>query len=318
MRTRLVALVPVATILLLDLAGAGLKPCATGLVGEAGLKPCATEGVGEAGLKPCATGLVGGAGLKPCATEGVGGAGREAGQAPAPFSETLGGTLVSFEMVPVPGGVLTLDGKEQDVPPVYNGRSQVTWDLYDVFALGLDRPAAGDADAQARPSEPYGAPDMGWGHAGYPAINVTRDAAEAFAAWLSKKTGRTYRLPTEAEWTRAAVLAAGPGGLDRARLDQVAWHAGNSGGRTHPAAGKARDALGLHDLFGNVAEWVTGTPARAVRGGSFRSDPNDAAFGARLLQEPSWNDRDPQLPKSKWWLPDAPFVGFRIVAEVAR
>lgn len=272
MHTRFVALVPVATILLLDFAWAGLKPCATG--------------VADAGA-----------------------------QAPAPFTEALAGTTVSFEMVPVPGGTATVEGKDQTVRPFYIGRTEVTWDLYDVFALGLDTPSAGDADAQARPSQPYGAPDMGWGHAGYPVINVTRDAAEAFAAWLSKKTGRTYRLPTEAEWARAAALAAGPKGIDRARLDEIAWHAGNSGGRTHAAASKGRDALGLHDLFGNAAEWVGGTAQRAVRGGSFQDEPATIGPGARLFQEPSWNDRDPQLPKSKWWLPDAPFAGFRLVAE---
>jgi formylglycine-generating enzyme required for sulfatase activity len=236
-------------------------------------------------------------------------------QQPAAYRESIPGTLVSFEMVPVPGGTVVIDGRSVSVAAFSIGRTEVTWDMYDVFALGLDTsPAGGGADAEARPSEPYGAPDQGWGHAGYPVINVTRDAAEAFAGWLSRKTGKRYRLPTEAEWLRAAALAAG-GELTAARRDALAWHAGNAGGRSHPAGQKAADALGLYDLFGNVAEWVSGGgPLPVARGGSFRDPAGAVGPDARAVQEESWNDRDPQLPKSRWWLTDAPFVGFRIVS----
>lgn len=267
---------------------------------------------GGAGLKPGATGIGGGAGLKPGATV------EAAAQAPGGFREAIAGTLVSFEMAPVPGGTVTIEGRQVEVGPFAIGRTEVTWDLYDVFALGLDTPAGGTADAHARPSEPYGAPDQGWGHAGFPVINVTRDAAEAFASWLSAKTGRKYRLPTEAEWLHAAHLAVGPKGLDGERREALAWHAGNARGRTHPVATKARDALGLHDLFGNAGEWVTGTSRPMARGGSYRDPAAVVGPGARLSQESAWNDRDPQLPRSRWWLTDAPFVGFRIVAEVTR
>lgn len=218
-------------------------------------------------------------------------------------------------MVLVPAGTVQAGGRDVAVGAFYIGRTEVTWDLYDVFALGLDVPAAGGPDAHARPSEPYGAPDQGWGHAGYPVINVTRAAAEAFAAWLSEKTGRQYRLPTEIEWLHAAGLAAGREGLEGARRDALAWHAGNAGGRTHPVGTKRRDAVGLHDLFGNAAEWVAGTPQPVARGGSFRDARAAIGPAARLLQDPSWSERDPQLPKSKWWLPDAPFVGFRLAMD---
>ena len=107
------------------------------------------------------------------------------------------------------------------VKPFHIGRTEVTWDMYDVFALGLDvAKEKTSADAVARPSQPYGAPDYGWGHAGFPAISVTRDAAEAFCKWLSTKTGRVYRLPTEAEWTHAANLAKGGATLSSASATQ--------------------------------------------------------------------------------------------------
>jgi formylglycine-generating enzyme required for sulfatase activity len=228
------------------------------------------------------------------------------------YRESIPGTLVTFEMVPVPGGTVTLDGKTVKVEPFQIGRTEVTWDLYDVFALGLDEKQGGSADAVARPSRPYGAPDYGWGHAGYPAISVAHPAAQAFTAWLSARTGTKYRLPTEAEWAHAAQLSS----EGAAPTDALAWHEGNADARTHPVGRKKADALGLFDLFGNAAEWVTtGDGTFVTRGGSFRDPASAVGPGARAVQDDSWNARDPQLPKSRWWLSDGPFVGFRLVRQ---
>jgi formylglycine-generating enzyme required for sulfatase activity len=244
---------------------------------------------------------------------------RHVGQSPAipPTRETIPGTIVSFEMVAVPGGTVTLDGKPVAVEPFHIGRTEVTWDMYDVFALGLDAEKGRDsADAVARPSQPYGAPDYGWGHAGFAAISIAKPAAEAFCAWLSTKTGKSYRLPTEAEWAHAAALAAGGTALAPDRRDAIAWHRGNAVAKAHPVGKREPDALGLFDLFGNAAEWVTTADGDSVtRGGSFRDPPDRVGPAARAVQDESWQERDPQLPKSKWWLSDGPFVGFRLVRK---
>jgi formylglycine-generating enzyme required for sulfatase activity len=230
------------------------------------------------------------------------------------YRESIGGTLVTFEMVPVPGGTVTVQGAKVDVPPFLIGRTEVTWDLYDVFAQALDQSKGGAVDATARPSRPYGAPDYGWGHEGFPAISVTRQATEAFCRWLSAKTGKTYRLPTEAEWVRAAELAA-PGDSSPASRESMTWHSGNATDMTHPVASRKPDALGLFDLFGNAAEWVIPQDGALVtRGGSFRDPPEATGPAARATQDSYWNERDPQIPKSRWWLSDGPFVGFRIVS----
>jgi hypothetical protein len=122
-------------------------------------------------------------------------------------------------------------------------------------------------------------------------------------------------LPTEAEWVRAAELASGSGGAGRA-LAEMGWHAGNSGASAHPVASRRADALGLYDLFGNAAEWVTAADGRRVtRGGSWRDPEAQVGPHARAVQDDSWNERDPQFPKSRWWLSDGPFVGFRLVRE---
>ena len=233
--------------------------------------------------------------------------------------DSIPGTLVTFEMVAVPAGTTTLAGKDVEVPAFLIGRTELSWDAYDAYMLSTpnsaERPAPG-TDAVSRPSRPYGAPDYGWGHRGFPAISVARGGAEAFCAWLSTRTGKKYRLPTEAEWVRTATLASGGKPITPARMDALAWHAGNAKATTHASGTRQADLLGLHDLFGNAAEWVVSDDGKnVVRGGSFRDTRKGVGPQARAVQDDSWQERDPQIPKSKWWLSDGPFIGFRIVRE---
>lgn len=225
-------------------------------------------------------------------------------------------------MIPVPGGIVLVASSggpvHVTVTPFWIGKTEVTWDEYDVFAYRLDEPAEErtGADATARPSRPYGAPDYGWGHHGFPAISIAAPAAADFAAWLSTRTGRKYRLASDAEWTRAAEAGFGVGGITPTELDAVAWHAANAGARTHPVASRQADALGLHDMLGNAAEWVLGPDGRPLtRGGSWADSAHRVGPQTRARPTPAWNARDPQFPKSRWWLSDGPFVGFRLVRE---
>ncbi len=226
--------------------------------------------------------------------------------------DSISGTLVTFEMVLVPPQV-----SKEGPRPFYIGRTEVTWDMYDVFMLRLDTARSkGAADALARPSQPYAVPDYDWGHAGYAAISISYQAATAFAEWLSAKTGHRYRLPTEAEWEHAARLAAGGDRISRSHIDSLAWHRDNAERQAHAVGSKMADRLGLYDLFGNAAEWVaTSEKPPVTRGGSFRDDPSTMGPMSRAVQAPTWTERDPQLPSSRWWLTDGPFVGFRLVRE---
>src|SRR5437588_7643161 len=168
----------------------------------------------------------------------------------APYRDSIPGTLVRFEMMPVPGD-----------RPFWIGKTEVTWDEYDIWAFRLDltpRERSSGVDATARPSRPYGAPDRGFGHHGYPALAMTYGAARAYCAWLSARTGRHYGLPTDAQWTRALGLGLSTDtSLSAERRDALAWHAGNAAHQSHAVATKQADALGAYDLLGNVAEWVT-------------------------------------------------------------
>jgi formylglycine-generating enzyme required for sulfatase activity len=186
--------------------------------------------------------------------------------------ETIPGTLVKFEMVSIPGATVAVADpakpgaqRQETVAPFAIGKTEVTWDEYDVFVFQLDLPEEkrtppppkGHPDAASRPSRPYGAPDRGFGHQGYPVISVTFHAAEQYCRWLSAKTGKKYRLPTEAEWEYACRAGAGSSSASTARtgLEQHAWFWDNADDTTHPVGKKGPNAWGLHDMLGNAAEW---------------------------------------------------------------
>lgn len=239
------------------------------------------------------------------------------------YTESIQGHLVTFDMVPVAGGRVSLqvgdETHEVEVDPFWIGTTEITWDLYDIFAYQLDLEESErlkNADATTRPSRPYQSPDYGFGHQGYAAICVTYHAAEHFAIWLSEKTGKTYRLATDAEWQLAvqAGKATAEEMMDEEQLEAVAWHKGNSPDKTQAVADKAPNALGIYDMLGNVREWVTGHDGKPVtRGGSYKDKAEDVHVHARAKQHWKWNETDPQIPKSKWWLSDGYHVGFRIV-----
>jgi len=234
-----------------------------------------------------------------------------------PFVQRIEGTTVEFTMVPITGGVVRSDAPDAhdpiEVAPFYFGQTEVTWDLFDVFVYGLDIPEGDKAgDAVTRPSKPYVPPDRGFGHAGYPAISMTHQSAQKFCEWLSAKTGRKYRLPTEAEWALVAEQCA-----DDPDITEHEWYRDNSDGQTHAVAKKQACDSGVFDLLGNAAEWTMGINGKPiVCGGAYSDDASLINASTRRSQTSAWNMSDPQMPKSKWWLPDAPFVGLRLVCEI--
>lgn len=237
-----------------------------------------------------------------------------------PFTQEIPGTTVGLEMVPIPAGTVQLQTPEgpREVPvgPFWMSRVEVPWDIFDVWVFALDegtQVATGKGEeAVSRPSRPYVRPGMNFGHHGMPALGMSYPSAAVFAGWLAEKTGRKYRLPTEAEW-EYACRANQPAPAD---LAAHAWFFDNSGDKTHPGAQKALNAFGLADMLGNAGEWASRTEEEGVlKGGSFTDPANEVSCAAGKSQTPAWNVSDPQLPKSIWWLTDAPFVGLRVVRE---
>lgn len=239
------------------------------------------------------------------------------------YTESIPGTLVEIEMVPVPGGSVTIDGTNRSVGPFWMARTEVRWDAYDTYRLddeleGLDD---AEADAVSLPSKPYGFGNEipGFGQEKYPVLSVARHAAQQFARWLSAKTEHTYRLPTAAEWKHACRLGHGtPKEWGSDQLAQYAWFEDTSEGTAHPAASLDSSDLGLYDQLGNAAELVAPPEGdeeqpTEVWGGSYQSPAAKTHCTARRQKTPAWQESDPQLPKSNWWLSDAQFVGVRVV-----
>jgi formylglycine-generating enzyme required for sulfatase activity len=133
-----------------------------------------------------------------------------------------------------------------------------------------------------------------------PVDNLKWADAVAVVKKLAEKTGRPFRLPTEAEWEyacRAGTTTRFNFGDDESKLGDYAWYAANSGGTTHPVAQKKPNAWGLYDMQGNVweycSDWQGEYPKEAVR------DPTGPATGTHhIIRGGSW-DNEPGLSRSE-------------------
>ncbi len=279
------------------------------------------------------------------------------------LTQRVSGTGIELTLVPIPGGTFRIgspiEEKDRDddegptrtvqVHSFWMTIHEITHDQFGPFRHrrldskeGSSAAIPFDADGVTRPSPPYEDPAHGMPKGDHPVVGMTRLAALRYAHWLSEKTGRLYRLPTEAEWEyacRAGGTTAFGFGDDPAVAPEHGWFDGNSGGTYHRVGLKAANRWGLYDLHGNVAEWVMdtydpgayaalplrppavdpmlGDPTRGrgvVRGGAFDDPPARLRCAERFPEAAAWKRRDPQIPKSRWWNTDSPHVGFRLVS----
>lgn len=231
--------------------------------------------------------------------------------------------------------------KAVTLSPFWMGAFEVSRDEFDVFYKDENTSQNVPVDAVTRPSQQYIDFSLGMGkEGGYPVNSLSQYAALMYCRWLYSKTGIFYRLPTEAEWEyacRAGTTTAYYFGNDTSRLKDYAWYAGNSNNKFYPSGQKLPNAWGLYDMLGNVSEWTLDhyderslekmpatvadplpafVPARypkVLKGGGYADEAAALRAASRLPSNPAWNRRDPQVPKSKWWLTDAPSVGFRLL-----
>ena len=278
-----------------------------------------------------------------------------------PYAEVIEHTELTIDMVPIPGGEFLMgspddeDDRSDDegpqrkvqIAPFWMGKFEITWDQYDVWNEEVDQrmrkllsiketPRDVAVDGVSKPTEPYTDMSFGMGREDFPAICMTQHAARTYCQWLSAKTGRYYRLPTEAEWEyacRAGTKTAYSFGDDLDDLEDHAWFFDNSDDTYQRVGQKKPNPWGLHDMHGNVSEWVLDqyTPydsiketlnplaipktlyPRVVRGGGWDDDPEILRSAARKASAEEWKEQDPQEPKSIWYHTDALSVGFRIV-----
>lgn len=171
-----------------------------------------------------------------------------------------------------------------------------------------------DRGCNSRPS------DKGWGRINQPVINVNYDDARRYAAWLSRKTGHAYRLPNEAEWEYAARAGTTGDFAYGAALTPQQANFARSVGHTSQVGRYPANAWGLHDVHGNVAEWVlncqttdyAGLPGAAGLSG---------ACTQRVVRGGSWNITEPhRLRTADRNSAAAPSrddtIGFRVLREL--
>jgi formylglycine-generating enzyme required for sulfatase activity len=267
------------------------------------------------------------------------------------YEQTIKGIPEIIKMTPIAAGHFMMGspdkekGRDKDEGPAKDikiaafwlSTYEITYDQYD-FYRDEERDPAPKPDAITRPSPPYIDFTLGMGkQGGFPVNSVSQYSALMYCKWLYEKTGVFFRLPTEAEWEYAARAGSSttyPVGKDAKQLKDYAWFSENSNEKYHKVGELKPNAWGLYDMLGNVAEWTLdeyrpdyftiaadSTPSvlpttkhlRTLKGGSYKDKIAELRPANRIAFDPIWNRRDPQIPKSKWWNTDAPFIGFRIL-----
>jgi len=219
------------------------------------------------------------------------------------FTEKIPNSSVSFNMVAIPGGKFKMGSpagepfrKEEEGPvhevaisPFFMAEIEVSWDEYLAFYVqtaaegrstdteGLRNKKSNGTDAVTGATPPYGQPDQGWGLGQRPAISFSYHAAETYCKWLSQVSGKTYRLPTEAEWEYACRggtstpyffpgdphkflktgIMAKLGKNDTAVINTYVTYKGNSPNKTQLPGRVRPNPFGLRNMAGNVAEFCS-------------------------------------------------------------
>ncbi|MEI7868587.1 MAG: SUMF1/EgtB/PvdO family nonheme iron enzyme [Candidatus Methylumidiphilus sp.] len=221
--------------------------------------------------------------------------------------------ILEPEMVSLPGGEFWMGSDKKDDPmafdyelprhkvmvkPFYIGKYEVTVGEYAAFVKATNRQSQGcyvhsvsglSKDASKSWSDPgFQQTDRN------PVVCVSHEDAEAYVSWLKEKTRKPYRLPTEAEWeyaARAGSTTRFPFGDDESQLPEYAWCSANSANGTHPVGKLKPNAWGLHDMLGNVWEWVEDAWHKSYAGA-----PTDGSAWAateagagRVLRGGSWS-----------------------------
>lgn len=155
-----------------------------------------------------------------------------------------------------------------------------------------------------------------------PVICVSWNDSIAFTQWMAKKTGKTHRLPTEAEWEYAARSGGKEekwaGTNNESELGDFAWYDENSDDKTHLVGKKRPNGLGLHDMTGNAWEWVQDWFNDAYYKDSPKDNPTGPEKGThRSFRGGSW-DGFPMVLRTTyrnfgWPYYRDPLIGFRVV-----
>jgi formylglycine-generating enzyme required for sulfatase activity len=161
------------------------------------------------------------------------------------------------EMVVIPAGAFMMGSPTGEAGRRENEGPQRRVTISKTFALGKFEVTFAEWDACVSAGGCKHRPDdKGWGRDRRPVIHASWEDAKSYAAWLSRKTGRSYRLPTEAEWEYAARAGTTTPYSTGSTISLNQANHGVVHGRTLPVGSYPANAFGLHDMAGNVSEWV--------------------------------------------------------------
>ncbi len=258
------------------------------------------------------------------------------------FQDSLRDGGLGPKMVAIPGGSFIM-GASPDEPvqfepeklrhkvtikkPFAIGQYEITFEEFDRFVA---------ATGYRKPSD-KGWGTMHWGRVNMPLFDVTWRDARRYVEWLSKQTGKHYRLPTEAEWeyaARAGTTTAFHTG-DCIHTDQANFHGRHEfgdcplpplyRGQPTPVGSFEPNAWGLYDMHGNIFEWTLdcwhdsyeGAPSD---GSAWMDEGDNFNCERRVLRGGSWSGRPADLRSSFRSHNDADFksifIGFRVVRDL--
>lgn len=307
------------------------------------------------------------------------------------YTQTIPDSTISFEMIPIPGGQLRipvdersgdtspLTGDEQrsqivvEIPPFWMAKYETGWgayaefmDMHDTFRHVQHHGGPNLDELEIDPvtvTAPTTIYDLTYRlefatSPLQPASTMSQFAARQYTKWLSQIVPGVYRLPTEAEWTYAALAGAAPSEFENMTEAEIRSFANALGpvdehgflldeedyrGTSSSGERRAND-WGLHDMQGNVAEWVIDSGGKSITqrlkpgrysleesigwapstrlghlacGGSWVDEPQDCKPLSRKASNKDWWQIDPRLPNSPWWIGSGDDldrgIGFRII-----
>jgi formylglycine-generating enzyme required for sulfatase activity len=198
---------------------------------------------------------------------------------------------VTFKMLPVAGGTFQMGAQSTD-PNGQNYDADAYGDESPVHQVTLSAFTIGETEVtQALWEAVMGSNPSYFKGSDLPVETVSWDDCQTFITKLNQLTGKTFRLPTEAEWEYAARGGNQSKGYKYSgsnTIDDVAWYYDNGGSKTHAVGTKQANELGIYDMSGNVWEWCSDW--YDSYSSSSQTNPTGAASGSyRVLRGGSWN-----------------------------
>lgn len=232
------------------------------------------------------------------------------------FTETAFG--INMKMIWVEGGEFMM-GCTSEQSNCESNEQNVRCVTVDGFYIGMLEVTQAQWQAVMGTSV-YGSPAPGVG-SDYPMYCVSWNGAMEFCRLLSDKTGKTYTLPTEAQWEYAARGGNRPDGTKYAgsnMIDAVAWCYPNSGSSTHPCGSKRANSLGIYDMSGNVWEWCKDRYSSSYTSYDTNNPTGPSSGATRVCRGGGWNGSGApfcRVAYRKDYSPNTHFnaLGFRVV-----